>query len=277
MSSGQRGGSTIGSRQEQESGMVTVSGVELEMVERGSGRPLLWLHGEEGLDPAAPFLDLVAREGRVLAPSHPGYGHSPDSDVVDSVDDLAYLYLDLLAEQEARDAVVVGCSLGGWIAAEMAVRCSDRLAGLVLVAPLGIKVGDRETRDIPDVFALHPTEVLRLTYADPARAALDYTKLTDDQLTVIARNREATALYAWEPYFHNPRLPQRLHRVTVPTLFLWGADDRFVRADYYGAAYRAAIPGARFETIERAGHFPHLEQPETFAERIFAFVEETSK
>ena len=274
MSAGQGGGSTIGSRQEQEFGMVTVSGIQLEMVERGSGRPLLWLHGEEGLDPAAPFLDLVAREGRVLAPSHPGYGHSPDSDVVDSVDDLAYLYLDLLAEQKAHDAVVVGCSLGGWIAAEMAVRCSDRLAGLVLVAPLGIKVGDRETRDIPDVFALHPTEVLRLTYADPARAALDYTELTDDQLTVIARNREATALYAWEPYFHNPKLRRRLRRVRVPTLILWGAHDRFVTAGYYGAAYREAIPGARLTTIEDAGHFPHVERPEAVADHLGTFLRE---
>ena len=254
--------------------MITVSGVELELVERGNGRLFLWLHGEEGLDPNAPFLDLVAREGRVLAPSHPGYGHSPDSDVVDTVDDLAYLYLDLLAERKARDAVVIGCSLGGWIAAEMAVRCADRLAGLVLVAPLGIKVGDRETRDIPDIFALPPAEVVRLTWADPARASLDYTKLTDDQLTVIARNREATAHYAWEPYFHNPKLRRRLRRIGVPTCLLWGAQDDFVSAGYYGAAYRDAIPGARLAPIEGAGHFPHLERPEAVAEHLRAFMRE---
>ena len=91
------------------------------MVERGQGRPILWLHGEDGLDPAAPVLDLLAAHGSVQAPSHPGYGHSPDSDTIDTIDDLAYLYLDLLAEQNARDAVVIGSSLGGWIAAEMAV------------------------------------------------------------------------------------------------------------------------------------------------------------
>jgi len=254
--------------------MVTISGVELEMVERGSGRPLLWLHGEEGLDPGAPFLDLVASEAHVLAPSHPGYGHSPDSDVIDTVDDLAYLYLDLLAEQKAHEAVVVGCSLGGWIAAEMAVRCSNHLAGIVLVSPLGIKIGDRETRDIPDIFALHPTEVLRLTYANPARAAIDYTKLTDDQLSVIARNREATALYGWEPYFHNPKLRRRLRRVGVPTLILWGAEDRFVTAGYYGAAYREAIPDARLATVEGAGHFPHVERPEAVADHLRAFLHE---
>ena len=169
---------------------------------------------------------------------------------------------------------MIGASLGGWVAAEMAVKCADRLAGLVLVAPMGIKVGDRETRDIPDIFALHPDEVVRLQYRDPARTAVDYPTLSDDQLTVIARNREATAQYVWEPYFHNPKLRRRLHRIGVPTLLLWGADDRFVTADYYGAAYRAAIPGARLETIERAGHFPHLEQPAALVERVGRFLAE---
>jgi pimeloyl-ACP methyl ester carboxylesterase len=254
------------------SGWMTVAGVQLETIERGQGRPILWLHGEEGLDPDAPVLGALAAHGRVLAPSHPGYGHSPEAAAVDTVDDLAYLYLDLLAQQEAPDAVVIGASLGGWVAAEMAVKSTVGLGRLVLVAPLGIKVGDRETRDIPDIFALHPDEVLKLQYYDPACARLDPTTLSDDRLTVIARNREATALYAWEPYFHNPKLRARLHRISTPTLLLWGAEDRFVAADYYGAAYRDAIPGARLETVAAAGHFPHLEQPNAVAERIGAFI-----
>jgi len=245
-------------------GWMSVHGVRLEIVERGQGRPILWLHGEEGLDPGAQFLDLLAAHGSVLAPSHPGFGHSPDVASIDTVDDLSYLYLDVLAERK----------LGGWIAAEMAVKCSDRFSGLVLVAPLGIKVGDRETRDIPDIFALPPDEVARLQYRDPAKVAVDHGQLSDDQLTVIARNREATALYAWEPYFHNPKLRQWLHRITLPTLLLWGADDRFVTAAYYGDAFRAAIPGARFETIDRAGHFPHIEEPAALVERIRGFIGE---
>jgi pimeloyl-ACP methyl ester carboxylesterase len=254
------------------SGWLTVQGVQLECIERGHGRPILWLHGEEGLDPAGPVLDRLATYGHLLAPSHPGFGHSPEAASVDTVDDLAYLYLDLLAQRGLGDAVVVGCSLGGWIAAEMAVKSTERVARLILVAPLGIKVGDRETRDIPDIFALHPDEVLRLQYYDPARARLDHSALSDDRLTVIARNREATAFYAWEPYFHDPKLRARLHRITVPTLLLWGADDRFVAANYYGAAYQEAIPGAGLETIPRAGHFPHLEQPEALVERVRAFA-----
>ena len=249
-------------------------GVSLEIVERGTGRPLLWLHGEEGLDPGASFLDGLTAHGRVVAPSHPGFGHSPEADDVETVDDLSYLYLDLLAARDLREVVVIGASLGGWIAAEMAVKCAERLAGLVLVAPMGIKVGDRETRDIPDIFALHPDEVARLQYRDPARVAVDYSALSDDQLTVIARNREATAQYVWEPYFHNPKLRRRLRRIGVPTLLIWGAEDRFVTADYYGAAYRAAIPGARLEPIDRCGHFPHLEQPAALVDCIGRFLAE---
>src|SRR5262245_34582638 len=132
---------------------ATVDGVRLPMVEGGQGRPLLWLHGEEGLDPQAAFLDGLAAHGRVLAPTHPGFGRSLDADGIDTVDDLSYLYLDFLAARDLRGAVVIGASLGGWIAAEMAVKCGERLAALVLVAPMGIKVGDRETRDIPDIFA----------------------------------------------------------------------------------------------------------------------------
>src|SRR5262245_35905069 len=150
---------------------LTVHGIRLDLVERGQGRPLLWLHGEEGLDADAPFLERLATVGRVIAPTHPGFGRSPDADGIDTVDDLSYLYLDLLAER-ARDAVVIGASLGGWIAAALAVKSTARLSRLVLVAPVGIKVGDRETRDIPDIWALEPDEVLRLTWADPTRAAV---------------------------------------------------------------------------------------------------------
>lgn len=253
---------------------TTVAGVQLEMVERGRGRPILWLHGEEGLDPDAPVLGALAAHGRLLAPSHPGYGHSPEAATVDTVDDLAYLYLDLLAQQKARDAVVIGASLGGWIAAEMAVKSTTSLGHLVLLAPLGIKVGDRETRDIVDIHSIPESELVQLAYFNPDTGTHDYKAMPEAQVLAASRNREATARYGWSPYMHDPKLRGRLHRIRVPTLLLWGAADRIL-SEPYGRAYCAAIPAARFELIERAGHFPHLEQPELFADRIFAFVEGT--
>ena len=254
---------------------LTLHGVQLDVYEQGQGRPILLLHGEDGPYPQTPFFSLLAEQGRVILPTHPGFGQAPDANNIDTVDDLAYLYLDLLDEYDLRNAVVIGCSLGGWIAAEMAVRSTARLSRLVLVAPLGIKVGDRETRDIPDIFALPPEEVVRLQYHDPTQATVDYASLSDDALTAIARNREATALYAWEPYFHNPKLRQRLHRIAIPTLLVWGASDRFVTPDYYGTAYRDAIPGAQLTVIDRAGHWPQVEQPEAVVERVGAFLAST--
>ncbi len=254
---------------------LRLHGVQLDVYEHGQGRPILVLHGEDGPCPQAPFFTLLANRGRAVLPTHPGFGHAPDMADIDTVDDLAYLYLDLLDEYDLREVVVIGCSLGGWIAAEMAVKSTARLSRLVLVASLGIKVGDRETRDIPDIFALPPEEVVRLQYHDPSRAALDYTRLSDDELLVIARNREATALYAWEPYFHNPKLRQRLHRIAIPTLLVWGASDRFVTPGYYGTAYRDAIPDAQLAVIDRAGHWPHVEQPEAVVERVSAFLAST--
>ncbi len=251
---------------------LALHGVQLDVYEQGQGRPILVLHGEDGPCPQAPFFSLLAKQGRVILPTHPGFGQAPDAADIDTVDDLAYLYLDLLDESDLHEVVVIGCSLGGWIAAEMAVKSTARLSQLVLVAPLGIKVGDRETRDIPDIFALPPEEITRLQYHDPAQVAVDYASLSDLELLVIARNREATALYAWEPYFHNPKLRQRLHRVALPTLLVWGASDRFVTPDYYGTAYRDAIPGAQFTVIDQAGHWPHAEQPEVFVERVGAFL-----
>jgi pimeloyl-ACP methyl ester carboxylesterase len=136
---------------------------------------------------------------------------------------------------------------------------------------VGIKVGDRETRDIADVFALTEAEYLEIAYCDPNAGGRDYKSLPPTEVLAAARAREATARFAWSPYFHNPRLKSRLHRIRIPTLFLWGANDRMV-GEAYGRAYCAMIPEARFEAIDRAGHFPHQEQPRVFAERVVKFM-----
>src|SRR5262245_37915823 len=141
--------------------LIVVNGISVEMIERGSGRPLLFLHPEIGIERNAPVLDHLARSARVLAPSHPGFGRSDVPKWMNNVDDLAYFYLDLLKLLDLHDVAVVGASLGGWIAATIAVKSTERLSHLVLANPIGIKVGDRETRDIVDVFALTDDELNR--------------------------------------------------------------------------------------------------------------------
>lgn len=254
------------------SSSISVNGVRVECVERGNGPPLLFLHPGIGLDRDVAVLDRLAERARVIAPWHPGFGASEQPRSFGTIDDLAYFYLDLLDQLDLRNVIVVGVSLGAWIAAEIAIKSTERLSHLVLANAVGIKVGDRETRDIADIFAITEKEFNDLAYFDPKVGARDYMAMPEADVRIVARNREATARYGWSPYLHNPKLKGRLHRIKIPTLLLWGAADR-VLSEAYGRAYCAAIPGARFERIERAGHFPHLEQPDEFARRIFAFTE----
>jgi pimeloyl-ACP methyl ester carboxylesterase len=255
---------------------VTVAGTSLDLVERGSGRPLLFLHAGEGLAPERPWLNLLASRYRVIAPWHPGWGNSPLIDGTGSIDDLAYLYLDLAAELGLEDAVLVGACFGGWVAAEIMVRSAARFSRLVLVDPLGIKLGGRETRDIADMHALSRDDYLRLAWANPARGAVDFTVLPETELAAIARGREAFALYGWKPYMHNPRLKRWLHRIDRPTLLLWGSADRIV-TPAYGEGWRREIAGARLELIADAGHFPLWEQPEAFIDRLAAFIADNTR
>jgi pimeloyl-ACP methyl ester carboxylesterase len=250
---------------------VVVDDIGIELIERGKGRPLLFLHPEIGIERTAPVLDHLARGARLLAPSHPGFGRSELPRWMNTVEDLAYFYLDVLEALDLRDVTLVGVSFGGWIAAAVAVKSTERLSRLVLGNPIGIKVADRETRDIVDVFALTDAEYNALAYCDPKVGERDYAAMPDGDVLVAARNREAIARFGWSPFMHDPKLKHRLHRVRIPTLLLWGAHDRIL-SEAYGRAFCAAIPDARFELVERAGHFPHLEQPEAFARRVLEFA-----
>ncbi|HUA52943.1 MAG TPA: alpha/beta hydrolase [Candidatus Sulfotelmatobacter sp.] len=254
---------------------MTVSGIELEVVRRGSGPPLVFLHGMQTVPPQAAFLDRLARHASVIAPSSPGFGRSPRPADIDTVYDLVHLHLDLLDQVAAahgdRKIVLAGHSFGGWLAAELAIKASHRLAKLILIDAFGIKVSDRETADIVDVFNTRPDAVRKLAWHDPANAP-DFDALSDDEIAAHARSWEALCLYGWNPYMYNPQLKRWLKRIAVPTLVLWGEQDGIV-TPAYGRAYADLIPGARFETIARAAHAPHLEQPDAFADRVVGFLE----
>jgi pimeloyl-ACP methyl ester carboxylesterase len=252
--------------------LVPVGGTTIELFDQGSGPTILLLHGAGGLKAGAPFLRALSAKARVVAPSHPGFGKSPLPDWISSIDDLAYLYLDLLEQLDLHDVTLVGMSMGGWTAAEIAIKNSERLARLVLADPVGIKPSGREVRDIPDIWALDDAELAKLMQHDPANGP-NYATMSDEDLSVLARNREAAALYLWEPYMHNPQLLRRLHRIKKPTLFIRGASDGLVSAAYV-RAYSEAISGSRIVTIERAGHSPANEQPEKFVETVLGFMGE---
>ena len=248
----------------------TVNGIHLEVLRRGAGMPVLLLHGMQTVAPNAPFLDLLGRDAEIIAPSSPGFGNTARPADFDTIYDLVHLYLALIDDLPYEKIALIGLSFGGWLAAEIAVACRHKLGKLVLVDPLGIKLGGRESRDILDVFNVNPAELRRCAWHDPAKAP-DYNAMSDDELVIHARNREALCLYAWHPCLYNPQLKNWLGRIHVPTLVLWGASDRIVAPDY-GRADAGLIPGARFELIEGAGHHPEQEQPERVSERLAAFL-----
>ncbi len=256
-----------------DAGRLEVLGIELEALRRGAGRPILALHGFDTIDPQARFLDLLGRHAEIVAPSSPGFGHSPRPKDFDTVYDLVHLYLAMLDALPGDKVTLLGFSFGGWLAAEVAAACGHRLDKLILVDPLGIKISDRETPDILDIFNRSPDEVRRRSWHDPDRSAPDYNAMSDEALVVHARNREALCLYAWHPYMYNPQLPRWLGRIAAPTLVLWGESDQVVTPDY-GRAYAGLIPNSRFEPIERAGHHPEIEQPEAFVELVARFLAE---
>ena len=252
---------------------LSVAGVELEVLRRGAGRTVLLLHGFAPVASDAAFLDGLAAHAQVIAPTHPGFGTSTRPSDFDSVYDLVHLYVALLEQLPHERVTLLGLSFGGWLAAEIAVACPRRLDRLILVDAVGIKVSDRETPDVLDIFNAAPTDVRRRAWHDPARSAPDFDEMSDDALVAHARNREALCLYAWQPYMYTPQLRRWLGTISVPTLVLWGASDGIV-TPAYGRAYADLIPGARFELIDAAGHHPEIEQPETFVERVTAFLKE---
>src|SRR5687768_3130130 len=128
--------------------MISIAGIELELLDRGQGAPTLHLHGGAGIRSDLPFLDLIADHQRVIAPSHPGFGKSSLPDWLDSVDDIAHVYLELMDRLDLARVVITGLSLGGWIAASIATTLPPRATRLVLICPVGVTTGRAHKHDI---------------------------------------------------------------------------------------------------------------------------------
>ena len=254
--------------------------IDLEVVRGGAGPTVVVLHGPTAYSPEAPFLGMLGRAGSVIAPSHPGFGGSERPDDFDTVYDLVHFYQDFLDSLPDEQVTLIGCSFGGWLAAELAINYGHRLERLVLVDPVGIKVGGREDRDIVHHFNTAPAELARLAWHDPTKQRSGQFGLgwqhhldamSDEEMASLARGWDSLCLYAWRPHLFNPKLKHWLHRISVPTLVLWGESDQIV-TPAYGRAYADLIPGSKFETIVEAGHHPELEQPEAFVERVGGFL-----
>jgi len=235
-------------------------GLTVRFDERGnrSGRPILILHGGGGPQTVAGIAAGLSR-AHILVPTHPGFDGEPRPEWFDSVDDLAIAYLDLLERLDLQDVLVIGSSMGGWIASAMALRdTSRRLRGLVLINATGIQV---DGHPVADVSTLAPAELAALSFHDPAVLRIDPSTITPEQIATRKANTETLYVYDSQKLGGDPKLQRRLCRVRIPVLVAWGESDRVVDQEY-GRAYAQAFPNARFELIPEAGHLPQIEQPE---------------
>ena len=249
---------------------LDLGGGRIHLMRGGAGEELLFLHPAAGAGFWLPFHDLLAGHFDVISPDHPGFGESDRLEWIDGMEDLVYFYLDLLDALGLEAVHVVGASLGGWLGAELAVHQPSKVRSLVMVDPIGL---DLPEHPVEDIFGMNPDELRASLFSDQELALRIIPPEPDlDMLMRAFKEKTSFARLAWQPFCCNPKLHLRLHRVTAPTLVLWGSDDRLVPLAH-GERYRDLIDGARLEIIDDCGHAPLLEQPERTTEAIAGFHE----
>ncbi len=252
----------------------TRKGTRCRVLEGGSGAPLLFLHGAGGLLADNPFLDELAKRYAVFAPEWPGYGESTGEDLLEDMLDFALHGWDLTDALGLSRPHLVGHSMGGMIAAEMACLAPRDPGKLVLAAPAGLWLDEHP---IPDIFALLPYQFAELLFHDPARGQVLLTGGADlsdmEALKEFYLGNQRRLSMAGKILFPIPnrRLSKRLYRLSAPTLVLWGASDRLI-VPAYARRWAELIEGARVITVPEAGHMLPYEQPEAFARAVADFL-----
>lgn len=252
----------------------TRRGVHVRVFEAGSGAPLVFMHGAGGLFAENPFLDKLAERYHVFAPEFPAYGESTDDELLEDMLDFALHGWDVIATLGLTKPCVIGHSMGGMIAAEMACLAPNDLAKLVLVAPAGLWIPEHP---IPDIFSFLPHEFAQYLFHDRAQGealltgGLDLKNPEALKEFYIANSKRMSMAGKILFPIPNRRLSKRLYRLTAPTLLIWGKSDKLiplVYADYW----KKSIPQAQLVTIDNAGHMPPYEQPEDFVAAVSSFL-----
>jgi pimeloyl-ACP methyl ester carboxylesterase len=245
-------------------------GLTVRFNEQGSGRSMLLLHGGGGPQTMFGLASALSRRAHVLIPTHPGFAGEPRPEWFDSIDDLAFAYLELLERLDLHDVLVIGSSVGGWIASTMALRDTTQLiSGLVLVNGVGIQV---DGHPVPDVSTLTPDKLSALSFYNPAAFRVDPSTITPEQIAARKANTETLYVYDSERLGGDPKLQRRLRHVKIPVLVAWGESDRVADLEY-GRVYAQSFPDARFQLIPEAGHLPQIEQPERLLNLVWEFAD----
>jgi pimeloyl-ACP methyl ester carboxylesterase len=251
---------------------IQVAGADLHIIQGGSGDPLLVLHDENGQTVPLRYADSLAQDFSVHMPAHPGFGVTEQLEWIMSVRDLASWYLRVIEELDLGKVNLLGFSIGGWLAAEMACQAPQMINKMALVAPTGIKP---PTGEILDMFLIVAREYMEESFLDPSATPeyqIAYPEEADaDLIEKWEASREEAARLTWRPYMYHPALPHLLGRLKdLPTLLLWGEQDGVIPVSA-GEAYRDAIQGAKLETISNSGHHPEMEQTNEFVRLVRDF------
>jgi pimeloyl-ACP methyl ester carboxylesterase len=248
---------------------MAIRDCRIRLMRGGAGSPLLFLHGAGGAGTWLPFMSRLAAKFDVIVPEHPGFGESDTPAWLDNVADLANFYLEFLDELDLDGVHLVGQSLGGWVAAELAVRNTARLASLTLVAAAGIHVDGVEQ---VDTFLSSDEQRIRDLYYDQKLAEEAIARAARPELEDAAlKNRTTTARLVWQPRSHDPHLRKWLHRINLATLLIWGANDRLFPQEY-AFVYQQLIPGSKAVVLPECGHLPQVEKAEALVAEIEGFI-----
>jgi pimeloyl-ACP methyl ester carboxylesterase len=253
-------------------GTTQVGGVDLQIVKGGNGAPLLVLHDEMGRTAPLRYAEELARDFTVHIPAHPGFGITERLEWIMTMRDLAGWYLRALEELGLEQVNVLGFSLGGWLAAEMACQSPRAFHKMALVAPAGIRP---PTGEILDMFLIVAKEYLEVSYLDPS-ATQEFTSIcpeeaSPEQVELWELAREEACRLSWRPYMYHQALPHLLGRLkNLPTLLVWGEQDAVIPVSA-GEAYQQAIQGARLEILSGCGHHPESEKTAEFVSLVRNF------
>ncbi len=248
---------------------LDVRGTAVRFMRAGKGAPLFLLRGDDASEGWRGYMDTLAQSNDVIAPEHPGFGGAPKPEWLDSVADMANFYLDMIDTLGLQGVRLMGLGLGGWIAAEMAIRAKGRIANLTLVDAAGMKVADS---DGIDLFLVTEEQGVLDKFADPAAGKAEQAfKLTPESEDTRIANQMVIAQLAWSPRWHDPNLRKWLHRVDVPTLIVWGEQDQIAPVAH-AHEWQKLIKSARVEIIEGSGHMPYIEKSDAFVNAVSKFL-----
>jgi pimeloyl-ACP methyl ester carboxylesterase len=252
--------------------LMNVAGNRFKLLKGCAVEPLLLLHVAGGNPGWLAYHQALSQQLTVYAPSHPGYDRSSRPDWISTMNDMAHFYRQFIEELGLAPVRLMGFSMGGWLAAEIAAMCPAYVRTLVLVDAAGIKP---EIGEIAEILMVSQDVAKKLRFYDPTQVP-DYDSLMNRQLTPEEeasqwRNREMTSRLCWKPYFHNPKLPAYLHGVKVPTLIVWGKYDAIIPLNC-GELYHQALSNSRLHVIDRCGHSPAVEKPQEFLQAVQEFL-----